>query len=107
MVGVNTIIEMTNNIRLIRIEAWKDSCRWWRNSAILDGSLSLLQLLQGAILWKQDQHIIGGVVLFCAGFMFYQAVKCVRKMREIREDIAGLEELMRQEGLLGENDNMV
>ena len=79
---------------------WKDSRKRWRELAILDGCLAVLQILQGFVWWWDDRFILGGILCFSAGVMTSMVVRCIYRLREIRENIAGLEELLRLEELL-------
>ena len=81
---------------------WENNRKRWRELAILDGCLGVLQITQGLIWLRDDMFILGGIMCFSAGVMCTHTVKCIRHMREIRENHAFLEELLRQEELRNE-----
>ena len=89
------------------IEWWKDSRKRWLWLTVMDAALSVLQVLHAVTLVDGGHKIRCVILSLLAGLLFYMAVRGVFVIREITENIAGLEELLRQEELRDENDNMV
>jgi len=79
------------------IDWWKDSRKRWVWLVVMDIGLSVLHTVQ-AVMLMDDGHKIRCAILFVlAGLLLCVSVRGVFIIREIKENIAGLEELLRQE----------
>lgn len=73
------------------VDWWKDSRKRWWTLVILDATLVLLQLLQGAMWLKDGRYVLAAILLVSAGMMFCVTVRGMKAIWDISEIIVKLE----------------